>query len=564
MRRFPLLRMALVAGFTAAAATASAQPLMFDANILWDNDAGSYSPDFSGPVTTTSIATVSYDNQTIDPLLNPQVYNYLNPRWDPRDGSPAIMGNPNARVVKASVIDPWFQEACFVGGVPYTGGVDSRDWTTGWTYYNYAGGSGRTDIDTTKTTVMVTTNITVNTTWTQNNNYVLVGRIGVNPPATLTIEPGTVIMGSGVGSYLVVERDANIDAQGTKAQPIIFTSSARWQDGDQAPGDWGGVVIHGKAVSNCVGGCGLTTGGDCVSEGGAGNHGGSDDNDSSGIIRYARVEYAGQTISPNNELNAWTFNSVGRNTTLEYMQGHLGLDDMFEWFGGTTRSRYWVATGGDDDNFDWQMGFRGYLQFAVCKQAPGNVVLNGDSGIEADNNEFNFNCAGRSNPVISNVTFVGVGPSTPTTQAEYGVRLRRGTAGTVINSIILGWTNYGLRIENTETFANGVTAQLPDLACAVLGVGDELPARDRNLIVRAAPNPTPGLASISFSLPRAQRVTVDVFTVTGRAVARVMDGPLAAGPQSVIWDPAGASPGLYFYRVRTEEGDGRGKLVVSR
>lgn len=565
LNRAATLVLAAVAVAFATPVLAQDTTIVVDGNIFWDNDNGSYSTDSGGATcavgayTVTQLATVFFTNQTIDPMLNPDIYNINAPRWNPLEGSPAISGNANSRVLRASDVDPWFQDVCYTGAVPYTGGDDAKDWTVGWTYYNYDGGLGRTDIDTTKTVVMVSSDVNANTTWTNTNNYVITGRIGVNPPAILTIEPGTVVMGSGVGSYLVIERGAQIDAQGTKAQPIIFTSGARWQDGAQAVGDWGGVVIHGRATANCVGGCGLTTGGDCQSEGGAGYFGGTDDEDDSGIITYARVEYAGQEISPNNELNSWTMNAVGRGTTLEYMQAHLGLDDSFEWFGGTVRIRHIVATGGDDDNIDWQMGFRGRVQFACVQQANTDITANADHGIEADNNEFNYDCPHRSAPALSNLTMIGTGAQLGGTQ---GILLRRGTAATIINSIVQGFSDVGLRMQHEETFANCPGVAPSEYACAVLAVGDEVGAQ-RDMLVRAAPNPTAGPANITFTLPRDERVTVKVFDVAGRLVESVLDRQLPSGEHTIRWDAAGVPTGLYFYTVSAPSGSAKGKLVVA-
>ena len=144
----------------------------------------------------------------------------------------------------------------------------------------------------------------------------------------------------------------------------------------------GGVVLHGRAIANCADCIG---GESCASEGGtAGFFCGSDDCDDSGIIRYARVEYAGIGISIDNELNAWTFNGVGCATVLEYLQAHMGFDDNFEWFGGKVYGNHWLSTGGGDDGFDWQMGFRGGLQFGIDQ----HWFDDGDKAIEADNNEF--------------------------------------------------------------------------------------------------------------------------------------------------------------------------------
>jgi hypothetical protein len=460
-------------------------------------------------------------------------------------------------------MDPWFQDVCYVGGVPYAGPNGANDWTRGWTYFAYDGGATRTDIDTNKPTATITGFITSDTTWTNDTNIVLNGRVGVDSTYTLTVQAGTVVLGAGPGSYLVIERGADLVANGTEDAPIIFTSGAPL--GDQQPGDWGGVVIHGEAVANCApvrnvsgnGGCGLTDlVNECTSEGGAGVFGRNNDDDSSGSIRYARVEYAGQEISINNELNAWTFNAVGRNTTIEFLQAHLGTDDMFEWFGGTARCRYLVASGGDDDNLDWQMGFRGFVQFAVCSQAPDAVTANADAGIEADNNEFNFDCEGRSAPKLSNLTLIGdVG-------AGRGMRLRRGTGFKIINSIVQGFGSVGLRVENDETFSNCPGTAYSDLNCNQLAVGD--PVLGNRFIAAAAPNPTAAAANISFALPETGDVKVQIFDVNGRLVSTVLNQTMEAGDHSVRWDAAAENAGIYFYSVVTNGEKATGKIVVSR
>lgn len=559
-------------GVVAIAAPVAAQDLVIDANIFYDNAGGAFSADSCGApcVTacgfgygTSTLATQIFDNQTIDPLLNPAaLLDRDNPRWDPQVNSPLLAGNPNFRAVQVNTLDPWFDDVCYTGALPYTGGLDSQDWTTGWTYYNYDGGLGRTDIDTTKTSVVLTTGfITSDTTWTNTTNIVLSGRVAVAPGFTLTIQPGTVVLGDASNSYLVIERDANIDAQGTAQAPIIFTSAARWQDGDQAAGDWGGVVIHGNAVANCAGfsGCGLTTTeGDCESEGGAGFFGGSDDSDNSGIIRYARVEYAGNEISTDNELNAWTMNAVGSGTVLEHMQSHIGLDDMFEWFGGTARMKYLVATGGDDDNFDFQMGYRGYVQFAVCQQAGSDVASNEDSGIEGDNNEFDDQCPGVSDPTFSNLTLVG---SANRGSSGRGMRIRVGAACHIVNSVATGFGSQGLRVQDTATFDNCPGVTTSDINCALVAVAE--PIRPAKPTVLAAPNPVRGISNLNFSLAGQERVQVQVFDISGRLVEQLVDGVMPAGDHDVRWDATDVPAGVYFYRVQTARGETTGKLMVT-
>jgi len=546
--------------------------IVVDGNLFFNNDGGNFNVASGGALcpggtyTTTQLATVKFKNVIgVDPKINPQVFTLGNPRWNPLDGSPVLAGN-GADVLNAASLDPYFVNVPYLGAVPYTGGIDANDWTTGWTYYNTQGGLGRADIDTTKTAVVLTTAITADTTWHNNTNIVLQGRIQVNPPHVLTIEPGTVVMATGVGSYLVIPRGSQIQAVGTRNAPIIFTSGRRWQEGKQAAGDWGGVVLHGRAWANCVGGCGLTNTGDCASEGDQIGGvpqpwGGQEDTDSKGHIEYCRLEYSGFTVSLNNELNAWTQNGVGTGTIFQYNEACWCTDDGFEWFGGTVNERYLVAAYNADDNFDWQMGYRGLVQFGVSVQASAALTPGLDKAIEADNNEFGFNCPLRSDPFFANMTLVGTGSLSG---GGAGINLRRGTAGKIINSVIMGFSGAGLSIQDVATFdqcaGDTVSSQPP----AVLGVGDS-PLGGRQLIVRAAPNPTAGSANLSFSLSQSENVRIQVFSVTGRLVDTLQDGSMPAGDHMVKWTPKETAPGIYFYSVVTDSGaKAHGKLVVAR
>ena len=566
----------LLAAFVAAPAIAAPPvlrdtTLVVDGNLFFNNDGGNFNVASGGAscpggtYTTTDLATVKFKNVTgVDPKINPQVYTLGNPRWNPLDGSPVLAGN-GADVLNAQSLDPWFANVPYLGAVPYTGSIDSNDWTAGWTYYNMNGGLGRTDIDTNKPAIVVNADINASTTWTNTNNYVLSGRIQVNPPHVLTIEPGTVVMATGVGSYLVIERGAQLQAVGTRTQPIIFTSGRDFTLGQQAPGDWGGVVIHGNAWANCVGGCGLTNTGDCTSEGdqpGGVPHpwGGEEDSESSGHIEYCRVEYSGFTVSLNNELNAWTQNGLGSGTVFQYNEAVHCTDDGFEWFGGAINGRYLVAAYNADDNFDWQMGYRGLVQFGVSVQASAAITPGLDKGIEADNNEFGHNCPLRSDPYFANMTFVGTGSLSG---GGPGVNFRRGTAAKLINSVIMGFSGVGLSVQDAATFAQCAGDTVPSQPPNVLGVGDPGPAKQ--LIVRAAPNPVVGSANLSFSLEKNENVRIQVFTVSGRLVDTLMNGAVPAGDHLVKWTPRNTAPGLYFYSVTTDSGaKAHGKLVVAR
>jgi hypothetical protein len=278
------------------------------------------------------------------------------------------------------------------------------------------------------------------------------GTVLVAPGVVVTVQPGATVKGrktstDGTPSVLVFLPGARINAAGTPAKPIIFTS-------DQAPGsrgigDWGGIVLNGRAPVNCPGG-------ECVAEGLTGiTFGGNAPNDSSGILTYARLEFSGIELSPDNELNILSQNGVGRGTTINHVEANWGFDDDFEWFGGTVNEKYLVAAAPGDDGLDWQLGFTGSVQFAIVAQSSGNSDNNGRHGIEADNNESGFDFLPRSNPAFCNITLLGTnaqpagigsGPS-----GRRGMLLRRGTGGRLRNMLIGDFTEAGLQLADNAT-----------------------------------------------------------------------------------------------------------------
>jgi hypothetical protein len=280
----------------------------------------------------------------------------------------------------------------------------------------------------------------------------------VNAGAVLTIQPGAVIAGkqtstSGETSVLVVTRDAKINAAGTAGSPIVFTSDQAIVAGgaNGNPDDWGGVVLLGRAPVNFLGGSGNSEGLPL----GQGIFGGNEPNDSSGVIRFARIEFSGATIGVDNELNVLTMNGLGRGTTIDHVQTNAGDDDCFEWFGGTIRNKFLLATSCRDDNFDWQIGFTGGLQFGLAYQnvAVANAAAGGGRhGIEADNNEFGFNLEPRSNPSFCNLTVIGSSRQAGgAIGGRSGGNIRRGSAGKVYNTLFMDWTAGALDIDDVDT-----------------------------------------------------------------------------------------------------------------
>src|SRR5688572_7924719 len=288
-----------------------------------------------------------------------------------------------------------------------------------------------------KPVIVVTGRVTGNEIWTNNNYYVLRGAVFVRNAATLNIQAGTRVIGeSGSVGSLIVLRGGRLNAIGTREQPIVFTSDQ--PVGSRARGDWGGIIINGRAPVNIPGGEG-------VGEADTGVYGGNQPNDNSGTMRYVRIEFAGVEFSPDNELNGIAFQGVGRGGSYEYIQVHMNRDDALEWFGGTADIKYAVASNAADDSFDWTVGWSGRAQFIAIRQRGDDA----DNGIEADNNEFNNNLLPRSNPQIYNITMCGDPDRNEGGESARAANLRRGTAFTIRNFLVTGFKTTGFQIETT-------------------------------------------------------------------------------------------------------------------
>lgn len=239
--------------------------------------------------------------------------------------------------------------------------------------------------------------------------------------ATLKIAPGTKLFGATSLSFLAINRGSKIDAVGTAEKPIVFSSGA---DGELAPGQWGGVIINGRAPSN--------DGVDVMGEAGTGYYAGADAKDNSGKLKYVRIEFGGGKVDDETELNGLALQGVGSGTEIDFVHVHANADDGVEFFGGTVNAKHLVVTHVGDDGIDWTGGWTGKLQYAIVQQLPNF----GDNGIEADNNEDNNNVEPYSNPTISNFTFIG---SADSANSDNGLQLRRGTKGSFYNGLLLGW-----------------------------------------------------------------------------------------------------------------------------
>lgn len=311
------------------------------------------------------------------------------------------------------------------------------------------------------------------TVLTNDTYWVLRGAVFFQNTARLAIQPGTTIIGeTATRGTLVIDRGAQILADGTKTAPIVFTSDQ--PVGQRARGDWGGLIINGRAPVNLPGGIGL-------GEGDTGAYGGTDPNDNSGILRYVRVEFAGIEFSPDNELNGIAFQGVGRGTIVEHIQVSHNKDDGIEMFGGTVDIKRAVLTYIGDDSIDWTFGWSGRMQFAIVQQRGDNA----DRGIEADNNGNNNDLLPRSNPAIFNITLVGDRDTNEGPESTTGMTLREGTAGTIRNAIVYGFKGNGIQVSTSATLAQAASGALSVANSIVFNNGTNLHSSTSGLLSHA-------------------------------------------------------------------------------
>ena len=300
----------------------------------------------------------------------------------------------------------------------------------------------------------------------KKGTYILKGWVYIADGAELTIEPGTIIKGDKqTKASLIAERGGKLIAQGTATEPIVFTSEEA--KGNRRPGDWGGIILCGKAKNNKS---------EIQIEGGPRTkHGGNDDADNSGVLSYVRIEFAGYPFQTDQEINGLTLGSVGSGTKIDHVQVSYSNDDSYEWFGGTVNCKYLVAYKGWDDDFDTDNGFSGKVQFGLSVRDSKIADVSQSNSFESDNNADGSNSEPHTSAVFSNMTLVGPmatdasfvndasyingGNYYPNNGSSLGkfqaaMHIRRDTHLNCFNSVAIGWP-IGIIIDNEKGDTQG-------------------------------------------------------------------------------------------------------------
>ena len=370
----------------------------------------------------------------------------------------------------------------FIQMVNYAGALSSdasQDWTKGWTEWNPKQASyGIATETSTLNDASGIKNITGTVTLDASKVYLLTSTCVVRSGGKLIIPAGTVIRGAAdltatpkLYATLVVERGGMIEVNGTSSNPVVMTSNK--DAGVRDRGDWGGLVLCGKAVNNQSVDAQLEGFNNVAVDNTLGKFGGTDDADNSGIIKYVRIEFAGLAFEPNKEVNSLTMGSIGSGTTIEGVQCSFGNDDGFEWFGGTVNCKKLISYKTTDDDFDTDFGYRGAVQFGIAVKDTSYFDLswNAPSGastsetFESDNDAAGSGKLPLTSAVFSNITCVGpvsldktYNDLSATHKGAFrrGARIRRNSRLSVVNSVFMGYRNFIMFDGDSVLIASGV------------------------------------------------------------------------------------------------------------
>ena len=266
--------------------------------------------------------------------------------------------------------------------------------------------------------------------------YNLTGSFIVRGGATLTIPAGTRIEATGgTASYIAIAQDGLLYVNGTSTNPVVMTSG----NAVKATGDWGGLVICGRANTNKGGSTGQTA----TSEVGDLTYGGTENDDSSGVIRYLRVEYTGAAYNSDKEFNGVSLFGVGSGTVFEYVQAYKSGDDGIEFFGGAVNPRYLIALHSEDDAVDFADGFSGTIDYVFIKDVA-------KAGVEGSNNGDNGAATPTTNATLKNFTIL----KGSLAGSEHGMYLKEGTGKWNCQNIYIDGFTKGLKINSSTADAN--------------------------------------------------------------------------------------------------------------
>jgi hypothetical protein len=409
-------------------------------------------------------------------------------------------------------MDAWFQRVGYKGAFK-----PNQNWAKGWTL-------SLGDVDAqananTGTTITVTdatmTAAGSEVNWTSENTYLLDGFVFVNDGQTLNIEAGTVVKGKPgqeeLASALIVAKGGKIYANGTAAEPIIFTAEADDLEGsvaDGAQGLWGGVIVLGKGTTNNSTAEKAIEGIPTSESRGLYGANPTMADDNSGSMQYVSIRHGGTNIGEGNEINGLTLGAVGTATTFSYIEIVSNADDGVEWFGGAPKCDHILVAWVGDDSYDYDEGFSGMNQFMAAIQ----ISDDGDRLGEHDGNpSSNPTAAPFAEPWFSNVTYVGRGAAA----GKRVITFRDNAGGHYVNSVFAE-QGKGIDIEWRDDLG-GATSGDPTGLCSFSQWNDAGILKVENNIFQNVADET--AAGIFTVVSQKDDDDLDLFTVGATANA---------------------------------------------
>ncbi|MET3033949.1 hypothetical protein, partial [Flavobacterium johnsoniae] len=314
--------------------------------------------------------------------------------------------------------------------------IGTTNWMNNWTNFKPAINEYN------EATNIIAGTIDKDTRLVKRNTYHLVGVVYVTNNATLTIEPGTVIRGDDkTCGTLVITNGAKIMAEGLETDPIVFTSEN--EKNNRKPGDWGGIIILGKAPINTLGGIHTLP---FDLEPTLNHYGGQDPEDNSGVMKYVRIEYAGRKLSASKELNGLSLAGVGRKTVLSNIQISFSNDDSFECYGGDLNMSNLISYRTTDDDFDFTQGAQINITNSIAVRHPFSSDISGSRCFEVDSYDKvqNTDMSKKMTKInASNITLINLEENNQGLVRE-SIYVRENTFFNLNNSIVSGFSPFVL------------------------------------------------------------------------------------------------------------------------
>ncbi|WP_133508880.1 hypothetical protein [Flavobacterium chryseum] len=334
-----------------------------------------------------------------------------------------------------SLLSTFFLQAQQTKGI-----VGNTNWLANWTNFKPA------SLEYSEASNIIAGTIDKDTKLLKRNTYQLVGVVYVTNNAVLTIEPGTVIRGDDKScGTLVITNGSKIIAEGLETDPIVFTSNK--EKADRKPGDWGGIIIMGKAPINNLGGLHTLP---FDLEPVLNHYGGQDPEDNSGILKFVRIEFSGRKLSALKELNGLSLAGVGRKTVLNNIQISFSNDDSFECYGGDLNMSNLISYRTTDDDFDFTQGAQINISNSIAIRHPFSSDISGSRCFEVDSYDKigNTDMTKKMTKInASNITLVNLEENNQGLVRE-SLHIRENTYFNMTNSIIAGFSPFALLESN--------------------------------------------------------------------------------------------------------------------